>query len=63
MAIPLSILIFSDIVIFQNKLYSTLHILLVCIYFVTLYLFAKLSQQQTMQAEIETIPSAPIMLM
>ncbi len=64
MAIPLSILIFSDIVIFQNKLYTILHILLMCIYFITFYLVINLNQTQPIktQAEIETIPSAPVMI-
>jgi hypothetical protein len=63
MAIPLSILIFSDFIIMQNKLYTILHILLCCIYFTTFYLFVNLRQNKPMQveAEIETIPSAPVM--
>jgi len=56
--------IFSDIVIFQNKLYTILHILLMCIYFITFYLVIKLNQKQPIEteAEIETIPSAPVMI-
>jgi hypothetical protein len=70
MAIPLSILIFCDVQILQNKLYTILHILLICTYFITFYLVIKLNQHQHQnqpietEAEIEsnliTIPSAPI---
>lgn len=65
-AIPLSILIFSDFQIVQNKLYTILHILLMCIYFITFYLVIKASKNKYTEAEIETnlitIPSAPIMI-
>lgn len=65
MAIPLSILIFCDIQILQNKLYTILHILLICIYFITFYLVIKLDRNQPIKTEAEiesnliTIPSAP----
>jgi hypothetical protein len=63
MAVPLSILIFNDFQILQNKLYIILHILLICIYFITFYLVIKLSQYEHVEAELETtIPSAPIMI-
>jgi len=58
----LSILLFCDAIVFQNKLYIILHILLFCIHFTTFHLFINLRQNQPMraEAEIDTIPSAPV---
>lgn len=64
MVIPLSILIFCDFQLLHNILYTVLHILLTFIYFITFYLVIKLNHDQPMQteAEIQPIPSAPVMI-
>ena len=64
MAIPMSILVFCDIVIFKNNLYLTLHIILVIMYFIFFCLFQKIIQNEPIElnANSITIPSAPIEL-
>jgi len=64
---PLSILIFSDLVITRNKLYLIFHIITCVIYFVAFYLYLillkkinEINQIDPTDVSINYIPTAPM---
>jgi Ca2+/Na+ antiporter len=60
MVIPISILVFCDVVLVKNNIYLILHIILVIIYLVFFYFFNKYIQRRPIELDNNSIiPSAP----